>query len=106
MPVGPRVDDVERDVFRFGRHEAEHLPQDRVDDGVQPVLGEGLVVVLGLPDIDVTQPALDPPGQVGDQSGRPFLAQALLDPGVNLGGDRHVVGERVSHRMPPNINPN
>jgi hypothetical protein len=34
-------------VRRLGRDEAEHVLQDRVHDGVQPVLGEGLVVVLG-----------------------------------------------------------
>jgi len=47
MPVGPGVDDVEHRVRRLGRDEAEHVLQDRVHDGVQPVLGEGLVVVLG-----------------------------------------------------------
>ena len=76
MPVGPGVDDVEHRVGGLGRHEAEHLLQDRVHDGVQPVLGEGLVVVLGLPDVDVAQPGLGAPGQVGDQAGR-----ALAGPG-------------------------
>jgi hypothetical protein len=54
MPVGPGVDDVEHRMVRLGRDEAEHPLQDRVHDGVQPVLGEGLEVVLGLPDIDIT----------------------------------------------------
>ena len=69
MPVGPRVDDVEHDVFRLGRHEAEQLLQDRVDDGVQPTGGEGLVVVLGLPDVDVAQPVLDLQREVRDEAG-------------------------------------
>jgi hypothetical protein len=59
MSAGPGVDDVEHGVSRLGRHEAEHLLQDRVHDRVQPVLGEGLVVVLGLPDVDVAQSGLD-----------------------------------------------
>jgi hypothetical protein len=62
MPVGPRVDDVEHDLVGLGRDEAEQLLQDRVDDGVQPAGGESLRVVLGLPDIDVAQSALGPPG--------------------------------------------
>ncbi len=57
----------------LGRHEAEHVLQDRVHDRVEPVLGEDLVVVLGLPHVDVAQPGLGAPGQVGDQAGRPRL---------------------------------
>ena len=106
IPVGPRVDDVEHDMVRLRRHEAEHLLQDRVDDGVQPFGGEGVGVVLGLPDIDIAQPALGPPGQVGDKTRRSFLAQALLDTCLDLCGDRHVVGVGVSHLMPPTIGPN
>src|SRR5215469_1710328 len=105
MPVGPGVDDIEHGAGRFGRHEAEHVLQDRVHDGVQPVLGEGRVVVLRLPDVDVAQPALGAPGQVGDQARRAFRAQAVLDAGVGLGVDRHVVGECVGHRVPLNIDP-
>src|SRR6516164_8886253 len=78
MPVGPDVDEVEHGADRLGRHEAEHLLQNRVHDRVQPVLGA--------------------PGQVGDQAVRPLGAQAVLDPGVGLCADRHVVGERVGHR--------
>src|SRR5215471_8025825 len=70
IPVGPDVDDVEHGVHRFGRREAALLLNDRVHDGVQPVLGEGLEVVLGLPDVDVAQPAVDAQGQVGDQAVR------------------------------------
>src|SRR6516162_11340943 len=51
MPVGPDVDDVEHGVHGLGGHEAALLLNDRVHDGVQPVLGEGLEVVLGLPDV-------------------------------------------------------
>src|SRR5215469_16532280 len=65
MPVGPGVDEVEHGAGRLGRHEAEHLLQDRVHDGVKPLLYEGLKLVLGLPDIDITQPRLGAPGQVG-----------------------------------------
>ncbi len=72
MPVGPGVGDVEHGVGGLGRHEAEHLLQDRVHDGVEPVLGEGLVVIFGLPDVDIAQPGLGALGQVGDQAVRPF----------------------------------
>jgi hypothetical protein len=59
MPAGPGVDDVKPDVRPLGRHEAEHLRQDRVP----PVPGEGPVVVLGPPDVNVAQPGLGTPGQ-------------------------------------------
>jgi hypothetical protein len=49
VPVGPDVDDVEHGVAGLGRHEAEHVLQDRVDNRVQPALGEDLEVLLGLP---------------------------------------------------------
>src|SRR6516165_5966666 len=106
MPVGPGVDDVEHGVHGLGGHEAALLLNDRVHDGVQPVLGEGLEVVLGLPDVDVAQPAVDAQGQVGDQAVRVFGAQARPDAGVGLGVDRHVVGECVGHRSLLYISPN
>jgi AcrR family transcriptional regulator len=84
VPVGPGVDYVEHGVGRLGWHEAERVLQDRVHDRVQPILGEGFVVVLGPPDVDVAQPGLGAPGQVGDQAGRPFRAEALLDAVVGL----------------------
>ena len=99
MPAGPGIDDVEHGPAGLWRRKAEHLLQDRVDGGVQPVLGEGLFVVLGLPDIDIAQPGLGAPGQVGDQARRQLRAQAFLDPGVGLGVDRHVVGDCVGHRI-------
>ena len=77
----------------FGRHEAEHVLQDRVHDGVQPVLGEGLVFVLGPPDVDVVQPGLGAPGQVRDQAGRAFGAQPVPDAGVDLGVDSPLPGD-------------
>ena len=58
----------------FGRHEAEHLVQDRVHDGGAGGSRRSVVVVLGLPDADIAQAALGEPGQVGDQAGRLFWA--------------------------------
>src|SRR6266849_5566517 len=101
MPAGPGVDDVEHGGGRLGRYEAEHFLQQRVDDRVQPLLGERLVVVLGLPDIDIAQPVVGAPGQVGDQAVRALRAKAFLDPGVGLGVNRHVIGECVRHWVLP-----
>jgi hypothetical protein len=36
---------------------------------------------------------------MGDQAGRPFGAEAVLDARVGLDVDRHVVGERIAHRV-------
>ena len=105
MPVGPGVDDIEHSMHGLGRDEAERFLQYRVNDRMQAVLDKALVVVFGLPDIDIAQPVIDPPGEVGDHAGRPFLAQALLDAGVGLGVDRYVVGVCVGHRGSPNIGP-
>ncbi len=74
MALGPCIDQVKHGVGGFGRHEAEHLLEQRMDDGVQAVGGEGLEVVLGLPHLGVAQPGLGAPGQVGDQAGWPLLA--------------------------------
>src|SRR5580692_11557158 len=104
MIGGPGVDDVEHGPWRFGRDEAEHVLQQRVDHGMQPVVREGLPVLPGLPHLDVAQAVLDPVGQVGDQARRSHRADAVLDPGVDLGADRHVVGERVGHGS-SNIDP-
>src|ERR1700678_1121607 len=68
---------------------------------MQPVVLEGLPVILGLPHLDVAQAAFGPVGQVRDQAGRALRAEALLDLGVDLGGDRHLVGERVGHGVRP-----
>ena len=76
MPVGPGVNDVEHGGRRLGRYEAEHLPQDRVDHRVQPILGEGLVIVLGPPDVDVAQPGVGVPGKVGNQAVAPLRLDA------------------------------
>ncbi len=81
----PGVDDVELGPGWFGRDEAEHLLQQRVDDGMQPVVLERLPVVLGPPYLDVPQPAFGPVGQVRDQAGRALRADAVLDPGVDPG---------------------
>jgi hypothetical protein len=59
---------------------------------VQPTLGEGRVVIIGLLYVDVAQPGLGPPRDVGDEARRPASVRlALLDAGVGLGSDRHVV---------------
>src|ERR1035441_8304233 len=56
---------------------------------------EGIPVILGLPYLDVAQPGLGAVGEVRDQAGRALRADAVLDAGVDLRGDRHLVGECV-----------
>src|SRR5580658_5441253 len=90
---GPSVDDVEDAVRGLWRHEAEYLLKQRMDNRVQPGVGESFEVVLGLPDIDISQSGVRAPGKVRDQAVRPVRAEALLDAGVGLGGDRYLVGE-------------
>ena len=74
MLLGPSVDDIEHGMHRFGRDEAECFLHYRVDDRMQAVLNEGLVVSLGLPNINVAQPGFDVSDEVGDHAGRPFRA--------------------------------
>ena len=43
---------------------------------MQALFGEGLVLVLGLPYVDIPQPGVGSPGQVGDQSVRALTTLA------------------------------
>ena len=66
---GPGVDEVEHGPRRPGGHEAEHVLEQRVDDGVDPVVLEGIPVILGLPYLDITQSVLGAVSEVRDQAG-------------------------------------
>ena len=66
---GPGVDEVEHGSRGLGGHEAEHVLQQRVDDGMHPVVLEGIPVILGLPYLDITQSVLGAVSEVRDQAG-------------------------------------
>jgi hypothetical protein len=82
--------------------EAEHVLQQRMDDGKQAAVLECVEVILGLPYIDIAQPGLGAVSQVRDHARGDLRAEAVLDAGVHLRGDRDVAGECVGHvRGPP-----
>ena len=60
MLGGSGVNDVQDGPGWFGRDEAEHVLQQRVDDGMHPVVLEGRPVILVLPHLDVTQRGWSP----------------------------------------------
>lgn len=64
------MDDRKRNPLRLGRElVAEAAAQERVDHGVQPLLGKAVPVLLGLPDAEVPQAALGPlDGKMDDES--------------------------------------
>jgi hypothetical protein len=66
------VDDVHRLPLGLGRKvAAEDLGEQGVDDWVQPLIGEPVAVLLGLPDVEVPQAALGPfGGDVDDEAFR------------------------------------
>jgi hypothetical protein len=76
---GPGVDQVEHRPGRLGRHEAQHFLQERVDDGMDTVVLEGVPVVLGLPYLDVAQSRLGAVGEVRDEARCILRADALPD---------------------------
>ena len=72
-------------AFGFGRQLVpEQLGEQRVHDRVEPVLGEAVPIVLGLPYVDVAKAALRSlDGDMADQALRRIVAETLLDPSVN-----------------------
>jgi hypothetical protein len=80
---GPCVDDVERGLWWLGWHEAEHVLQQRMDDGMQAAVLECVEVILGLLYIDIAQPGLGAVSQVRDHARgicgpRPSLMRAYI----------------------------
>jgi hypothetical protein len=67
---GPGVDEVQHGARGLGRDEAQHVLQHRVDHGVDPVMLEGIPVVLAPPHFDVLQARLDAISEVRDQARR------------------------------------
>jgi hypothetical protein len=81
VSLTPHVDDLHRRPFRLGRQlVTEEADEKTVHDRVQPFLNEAIALLLGLPDVDVAQPALGPlDGEVDDESLRRFVAKAIGD---------------------------
>src|SRR5580704_4268359 len=104
----PYVDDVHRLPLGLGRQVvAENLGEQGVDDRVQPLIGEPVAVLLGLPDVEVPQTALGLlGGDVDDEAFWRDVTEAVGDPLVESGIDGDVLRERVSHGYLADIDPN
>ena len=73
----------ERGLWWLGWHEAEHVLQQRMDDGMQAAVLECVEVILGLLYIDIAQPGLGAVSQVRDHARgicgpRPSLMRAYI----------------------------
>src|ERR1700730_3036740 len=95
----PQVYNGHRCAFRLGGQlVAEDVAEEAVNNRMEPLFGEAIPVLFGVPDVDVPQPALGTlEGDVGDESLRWLVADAIGDALVEGGVDGNVLGECVGH---------
>jgi hypothetical protein len=77
---------------------SEHLAEETVYDGVQPIFDESIPVLLRLPHVDVAEAAFGTfDGEMDDEPLRGHIAETVGDSLVEGGIDRHILSERVCH---------
>jgi hypothetical protein len=95
----PEVYDGQRGAFGFGGQLiTEDLAEEAMNDWVEPLFGEAFPVLLGVPYIDVAQPALGTLyGNVRDEPFRWLVTETFGDALVKGGIDRNVLRECIGH---------
>jgi hypothetical protein len=77
---------------------AEYLAEQRMNDGMESLLGETVPVFFRLPHVDVAKTSLGSfDGDVGDETLRRIVTESIGDALVEGGVDRNVLGECVGH---------